>query len=148
MDIFEQLRRDESVRSKPYLDCCGKYWRECTCANKGKLTIGVGRNLDDVGLSDAEINYLEGNDVTKVTSALHSQMSWVDSLNEARFGVLQNMAFNMGVGGLKGFPKMLDKLQAGDFEGAAAEMVDSAWYRQVGGRAKQLVTQIETGEWV
>lgn len=113
----------------------------------GKLTIGIGRNLDDVGISEAEANYLLGNDVAKVTSAIRQQLPWSDDLDEARFGVLQNMAFNLGAAGLLGFPKMLSKLEAKDYDGAAAEMIDSAWYAQVGDRAKRLVTQMTTGEW-
>ena len=135
MDIFEQLKRDEGLRLKPYKDTVGK------------LTIGIGRNLDDVGISEAEANYLLGNDVAKATSAIRQTLPWADDLNEARMGVLVNMAFNMGIAGLLKFPGMLGKLQRGLYEEAAAEMVDSAWYHQVGERAKRLVTQMQTGIW-
>lgn len=135
MDIFEQLRRDEGVRLKPYRDTVGK------------LTIGIGRNLDDVGISEAEANYLLGNDVAKATSGVRQKLPWVDSLDDARMGVLVNMAFNMGVDGLMKFPGMLGKLQRGLYDEAAAEMVDSAWYHQVGDRAARLVKQMQTGVW-
>jgi len=135
MDIFEQIKRDEGLRLKPYKDTVGK------------LTIGIGRNLDDVGISEAEANYLLGNDVAKATSAIRQTLPWADDLNEARMGVLVNMAFNMGIAGLLKFPGMLGKLQRGLYEEAAAEMVDSAWYHQVGERAKRLVTQMQTGIW-
>lgn len=49
MTIQHQLIRHEGERLKPYMDCCGKSWRDCQCIDKGKLTIGVGRNLADVG---------------------------------------------------------------------------------------------------
>jgi len=135
MDIFEQLKRDEGLRLKPYTDTVGK------------LTIGIGRNLDDVGISEAEANYLLGNDVAIATSALRQRLPWVDDLDEARLGVLQNMCFNLGIGGLLKFPSMLGKLQQKLYDEAAAEMMDSAWYHQVGDRAKRLVLQMQKGEW-
>lgn len=135
MDIFDQLKRDEAVRLKPYRDTVGK------------LTIGVGRNLDDVGLSEAEANYLLGNDVAKATSGIRQKLPWVDSLDDARMGVLVNMAFNMGVDGLLKFVGMLGKMQRGLYDEAAAEMIDSAWYHEVGDRAKRLVIQMQKGEW-
>lgn len=113
----------------------------------GKLTIGIGRNLDDVGISEAEANYLLGNDVAQATSGIRQKLPWVDELDDARMGVLVNMAFNMGISGLLKFPAMLGKLQQKLYDEAAAEMMDSAWYHQVGDRAKRLVTQMQTGAW-
>jgi lysozyme len=151
-NISEQLRRDESVRQFAYDDADGETLKQGDTL-KGKLTIGVGRNLTDVGLSDAEQNYLLGNDVAKITSALRQNLPWASDLDEARFGVLQNMGFNMGIGnvntgsGLLGFPKMLSAMQKGDWPTASAEMQDSQWYHQVGDRAKRLQQQILTGAW-
>ncbi len=144
MDIFEQLRRDEKVEAKPYRDNSTRIGFE---GKPGKLTIGVGRNLDDVGLSDAEINYLLGNDVAKATGGVRMKLPWVDELDDARMGVLVNMTFNMGVDGLLKFVGMLGKLQRKLYDESAAEMVDSAWYHQTGDRAKRLVKQMQTGEW-
>ena len=134
--IFDQLKRDEGLGLKPYRD------------SVGKLTIGIGRNLDDVGISEAEANYLLGNDVAKVTSAIRQQLPWADDLDDARFGVLQNMAFNLGVSGLLQFHNMLSALQSQDWHGAAQEMMNSVWARQVGARATRLEQQMITGQWV
>lgn len=46
-----QLRIDEGVREFPYTDTVGK------------LSIGVGRNLDDVGLRPDEIALMLENDI-------------------------------------------------------------------------------------
>lgn len=135
MDIVSQLIRDEGLKLKPYRD------------KVGKLTIGVGRNLEDVGISNQEASMLLDNDIATATSGIRQNLPWVDELDDARMGVLVNMAFNMGVKGLLGFPGMLGKLQRKLYEEAAAEMVDSAWYNQVGDRAKRLVVQMRTGEW-
>ena len=50
-DIADILILHEGKRRKPY---------RCT---KGKLTIGVGRNLESNGLRDTEIMYMLNNDI-------------------------------------------------------------------------------------
>lgn len=135
MDIFEQLRRDEGVRLKPYTDTVGK------------LTIGVGRNLTDKGISDDEATLLLQDDVAEVTSALTAALSWLATLDDARKGVLVNLAFNLGVAGLLAFHNTLTALQAGDWTTAAAQLLDSKWAGQVGARATRLADQIRLGAW-
>lgn len=135
MDIFEQLRRDEGSRNFPYTDTVGK------------LTIGVGRNLTDRGLANDEINDLLVNDVNQVKMDLTRSLPWYASLDEARRGVLENMAFNMGLHGLLAFHKMLTFMEAGEYDQAATEMLNSKWSAQVGDRAKRLALQLQTGEW-
>lgn len=143
----DALKRDESVRRKPYLDCCGKYWRECTCAVKGKLTIGVGRNLDDVGISDDELTLMENNDLSKVRAQLASSLPWYGNLSAARQSVLENMGFNMGVEGMLEFKQTLALMQAENYSAAADEMLKSAWAKQVGPRAQRLSQQMKTDQW-
>ena len=135
LTLEDQLIRDEALRLKPYRD------------SVGKLTIGVGRNLDDVGISRDEAINLLGNDIERASAFLRTQLPWTLSLDEVRRAALINMAFNMG-GKLMGFAHFLQKLQAGDFVGAAKEMLDSLWAQEVGDRAQRLAKQIETGEWI
>lgn len=135
MDILEQLRRDEGTRRFPYTDTVGK------------ITIGTGRNLTDTGLRDVEIDFLLKNDVDDATTRLEKTYSWFSTLDPVRQGVLINMAFNLGMGGLASFPRMLDLVRVGDYAGAAAEMLDSLWARQVGQRAQRLSRQMSTGVW-
>lgn len=135
MDIIEQLKRDEGVRLKPYRD------------SVGKLTIGVGRNLDDVGLHEGEEDVLLANDVNFVTVELKADWPWMSGLNEARFGAVQNMAFNMGIAALGQFHDFLTEMQAGNWARASTAMMNSLWARQVGERAVRLSVQIQTGEW-
>jgi len=135
MDIFEQLRRDEGLRLKPYTD------------SVGKLTIGYGRNLEDRGIRQNEAEVLLENDVAEVSHQLVNALPWTTQLDEARFGVLINMAFNMGFAELLMFRKTLALVQAGEYAQAAKEMLDSKWAQQVGGRAIRLSKQMETGLW-
>lgn len=138
-DLARQLRRDEGVVEHAYED------------SEGWTTIGVGRLIDKRKggrLRDDEIEYLLQNDITEKTDELIRRLPWVADLGEARKGVLINMAFNLGVGGLLGFRKTLALIKAGDYAAASVEMLDSKWARQVKGRATRLSRQMRTGEWV
>jgi lysozyme len=133
--IKQQLIRHEGLRNRPYHDT----------ATPPRLTIGVGRNLDDVGVFADEIELMLTNDINRAIKDLTSHIEWWNSLDEARRGILVNMTFNMGISGLLKFQKMLAALQTGDYQKAADEMTDSAWYKQVGVRALELVNQMRTG---
>lgn len=132
--LADQLARDEGVRRFPYRD------------SVGKITIGVGRNLDDVGVSQDEIDLMRDNDIKAATIALEQTFPWTAGLDDVRKEALLNMTFNMGVGGLAGFKDFLNKMQAGDWNAAAGAMLDSKWAQQVGSRAQRLSIQIESGE--
>jgi lysozyme len=134
-NIYSQLRRDEGVRPHAYNDI------------KGKITVGVGRNLTDKGLSESEIDFLLRNDIAELSEMLHARMPWYDLIGEARQGVILNMAFNLGFVGLELFPKFLQFVAHGDWDSAADEMKASAWAEQVGERAMRLEVQMRTGMW-
>lgn len=138
MDVYEQLRREEGSRRSAYQDSLG-YW-----------TIGVGRLIDvrkNAGLSDDEIEYLLKNDVVRLVAALTREFPWFASLNEPRQGALINMAFQMGVEGLRGFKQTLAAIRDEHFAHAAQLMLISKWAQQTPARARRMARQIETGEW-
>jgi len=72
MSIKKLLIKHEGLRLKPYLD------------TEGKLTIGVGRNLDDVGISKEEAMYLLGNDIQRAILSARDTFPWYRKLNDAR----------------------------------------------------------------
>lgn len=131
--LIEQLRIDEGVRYKPYKDTVGK------------LTIGVGRNLDDRGLSPDEVDYLLSNDIKIVEADLDRALPWWRNMTDARQEVLANMCFNLGISRLLGFKNTLQFMKDGKYEAAARGMEASMWFRQVGGRAQRLVKMMEKG---
>ena len=110
----------------------------------GKTSIGVGRNLDDNGLSDDEVNYLLQNDMRRAVIDASSFPYW-DSLSDARQLVVADMCFNLGLARFRGFVRTNQALEGGDWSLAAEEMVDSKWYRQVGRRARRLVEIMRKG---
>jgi lysozyme len=135
MDILTQLKRDEGVRLKPYRD------------SVGKLTIGTGRNLDDVGISLEENDLMLRNDIERSRRDLFQHLPWVVCLDDARRGVLLNLTFNMGIGGLCAFRNTLALIQQGQYDKAAEAMLQSKWAEQVGPRAHRLAVQMQTGQW-
>lgn len=135
--LAAQLTIDEGERLRLY---------KCTA---GKTSIGIGRNLDDVGISHDEALYLLKNDIAKVEQELDAALPWWRHMTEARQQVLANMCFNMGIGnsarGLLSFRNTLASMQAGDYKAAVQGMLSSAWAKQVGDRAKRLADMMEKG---
>ena len=119
-ELWLQLKAHEGLRLKPYRD------------SVGKLTVGVGRNLDDVGLREGEAMFLCFCDVAALEQALDARLPWWRGLDAARRAVVIDMAFNMGVEGLLGFGDTLAALKAGRFGDAAQAMLRSRWAGQVG----------------
>jgi len=132
--VKQLLVRDEGLRLFPYKDTVGK------------LTIGVGRNLTDTGISESEAFLLLSNDIDRAWEDLTEALPWVEDLDEVRQHVLLNMAFNLGLAGLLKFRNTLALIRRGDYAGAAKGMLASKWASQVGERAKRLAHQMETGD--
>ena len=133
--INKLIRLHEGSKNKPY---------KCTA---GKLTIGVGRNLDDLGLSEDEIDYLLINDVNRVVKELGTAFPWFSELNEARRDALIDICFNIGMPRLKGFTNALSAMSEGKYTIASLEFLDSRWAEQVGQRAKTVAGMISTGKY-
>lgn len=136
--LIEQLRLHEGERKKPYRDTVGK------------LTIGIGRNLDDKGLRRDEIEYLLNNDIADARADLDRYLPWWRGLDPVRQRVLIDMAFNMGMGapnrgGLLSFVNTLSNIRQGRYAEAADMMLASKWAQQVGRRAVRLATMMRTG---
>ena len=131
--LKETLIRHEGIRLKPYKD------------SMGKITIGIGRNLDDMGISTEEAGLMFLNDLDRVERELLTNFKWLPALSDVRQEVLMNMCFNLGITRLNGFRKMLAALADRNYEQAAVEMLDSKWATQVGSRALRLAEQMRSG---
>lgn len=137
-EIERQLRRDEGEKLHAYTD------------SEGYLTIGIGRMIDKRkggGISPAESQYLFENDLKDVKEELFLSLPWTRHLDPARHGVLLNMTFQMGIGGVLGFVNTLDLIRTGRYAEAAANMLKSKWATQTPARAKRLAEQMESGVW-
>lgn len=136
-ELSKQLVIDEGLRMKPY---------RCTA---GKTSIGVGRNLDDVGISKAEAMMLLSADIDRSVADLDRCLPWWSAMSDRRQQALVNMCFNMGIGnstkGLLSFRNTLSSMERKDYKAAAKGMRDSAWFKQVGARAERLAKMMEEG---
>lgn len=131
--LQNQLIIDEGLRLKPYPD------------SVGKLTIGIGRNLTDVGISRDEALTLNSNDIKDICDRLDAALGWWRHMTENRQQALANMAFNLGINGLLGFRDTLNHLQANEYDLASKTMLSSKWATQVGERAVRLSEMIKNG---
>jgi lysozyme len=112
----------------------------------GKLTIGIGRNLDDVGLTNDEVDYLFENDIRRATRWCGEVVPHFAILDSVRQMAFLDLMFNLGPTRLRGFRKALAAVERMDWETAADELIDSRWYTQVGRRGPRIVHMVRTGE--
>jgi lysozyme len=154
-NLIEKLISHEGLRLEVYQDTLGIN------------TIGIGRNLDDRGITQDELDwmdyptiehvysdgiteadamYLAQNDVQIVEEELLAAHPCVEKLDAVRQLVLVDMAFNLGVPRLCKFKNMWSAIHEGKFEAAAKEMLDSRWATQVKGRATKLANAMHNGE--
>ena len=82
---------------------------------KGNPSIGIGRNLLARPLSDGEIQFLFGGDLSDTEKQLDAEISWWNNFDPGRASVMVDLAFNMGIKALLGFHNFLAALQAGDY---------------------------------
>ena len=136
--ITDQLIQHEGLRLKPY---------HCPA---GRLTIGVGRNLEDKGITEQEALMLLKNDIQNCIADLQ-EIFQDDQDNENKFDllpeqvqrVLVDMRFNLGYKGFRKFKNMIKAVKKQAFHSASQEMKDSLWYHQVGKRAERLTKMME-----
>jgi lysozyme len=131
--LRDALIGDEALRTRPYKDTVGK------------LTIGVGRNLDDRGITKDEALYLLNNDIADCANDLATSFAWFSKLDWVRQNVLLNMRFQLGPSRFRGFKKLLSAVERGDYADAAVQMADSAWADQVPKRAQRLIEAMQQG---
>ena len=131
--MIEQLVDHEGLELHPYED------------SLGILTIGVGRNLEERGISEDEAFYLLANDIDIIWDELIKQHPIVEDLDDQRQMILLDMAFNMGVPRLGKFKKMWAAIEDGDMIEASKQALDSRWADQVGRRAERLAERLTSG---
>jgi len=132
---FDKAKRmilvDEGLRLKPY---------QCTA---GKTTIGYGRNLTDIGISEriAEDMLVEDLEVARKTCekifgdlfhkwSENRQLGWI------------NLAFNLGRARLLKFKNTIRAAQVEDWFEVEAGLRQSLWFKQVKGRAERVIGMI------
>ena len=140
----EQLRNeleiDEGVKYEIYLD------------HLGLPTFGIGHLVtendpehgQEVGteVSEERVAEVFESDVQVTLDECQRLYSDFDELPEEVQLIIANMMFNMGRPRLSQFKMMKACVDDRDWPGAADQMMDSKWYRQVTNRADRLVTRM------
>lgn len=129
--VIADLVRDEGYRQFPY---------RCTA---GRLTIGIGRNIDDVGVSKAEAEYLLVRDILSSTTDLQNIFTEFNIFPDDIQRVLINMRFQLGFMRFRAFKKMIEAARNRQWSEMARQMKDSSWYKQVPERANRLIKLVE-----
>ena len=130
--VKERIKRHEGKRNRPYRD------------SEGILTVGYGRNLEAVPFTDHELDVMFDTDFERAELAARSFPQYM-LLSPVRRGVLVEMCFQMGYGGVKKFRRFLDAIDRSKWNSAADEMLDSKWAEQTPGRAKELARIFKDG---
>lgn len=131
----------------------------------GKLTIGIGRNLDDNPLTTEELchighdcrtkfisneqaAYLCRNDLAKVRKDLDRELPWWKELDIDRQYVMIDLCFNMGINTLKTFQRTLSSIATGFYIRASGQLLQSKYARQVGIRAERNAYCLKYGKYL
>ena len=152
------LSKDEIVQRLVFHEGCRLQPYRCT---EGYLTIGVGRNLETNPLTKEEKKvcgdymhgitknaafYLLRNDIDRVVEECAKAFPFWANLDNERQYALLDMDFQLGIGGLLGFKKMLKAMGVGNFKEASEHCLDSKYARSdTPTRAKRIAKTIEIG---
>lgn len=134
MDVVELLKQHEG------------YSRTVYRCSANRQTIGFGRNLDDVGISREEAEWLLKRDIDRAIGSLRTEPYWLD-LSDVRQAVLIDMVVNLGWAGFAKFQRLRLALGRKDFDAASNEMRASLWFKQVGQRSQRLAVMMQSGLW-
>jgi lysozyme len=113
MNLKDMLIDHEGLKLKAYQD------------TKGIWTVGVGRNLQDVGLTKDEALYLLENDIRRIVNDCIHEFPWFADLTEERQYVVIDMVFNCGLAGFKQFKRFIAACSKGEWLEASREIIDS-----------------------
>tara|TARA_B110000444_G_scaffold91391_1_gene86334 strand:+ start:1154 stop:1600 length:447 start_codon:yes stop_codon:yes gene_type:complete len=138
--LRKELELDEGVKYEIYND------------HLGYATFGIGHLVIDsdpehgqeIGTTVSEDRVIEAfnSDVQIVLADCEQLYYGFNVLPEEVQLIIANMMFNMGRPRLSKFKGMKAGVDSQDWNKAADEMIDSAWYRQVPNRAGRLVKRM------
>lgn len=122
MSLIEDIKKEEGYRGYQYDD------------HLGNPTIGYG-SLLPLSEEEAELilNFRLNRFISNVKSSLYDL-----AIKDEAWDILFHMAYQMGVGGLLKFKKMIKALRDQDYKTASIEMLDSRWAKQTPNRAARL----------
>lgn len=147
MTLEQLLTKHEGKRNKPY---------HCTA---GKLTIGVGHNIDAKGLPDDIRAYLDeygfitddmidellNQDIEDARADALRLYPGLDTFTENRMNALIDFVFNVGFRTARSFLNTNKAINEGRWADAAAGILASRYESQVGARATEIAKMLKEG---
>ena len=140
--LRRELETDEGCRYEVYLD------------HLGNPTFGIGHLIvpsdpeygKDIWtqVTSTRVHESFANDIVSVLADCQKLYEDFYDLPEEAQRIIANMMFNMGYTRLSKFVGMKRGVDSQDWNAAAAEMIDSRWYRQVTNRAVRLVERMKS----
>ena len=124
--LIEQIKKHEGYRSRVYSD------------SLGIDTIGIGFAIKDLELSEEVCEIILKEKLIKLYSRVEKRFPFFNNLPIEIKNVLLNMCYQMGVGGVSKFKKLLKAMEESDWIEAAHQALDSQWAKQTPHRAKEL----------
>ena len=141
-ELKKNIMISEGYSEKLYRDTSERIGFE---GKKGKVTIGWGYNIDDLGLPQDILMMLLDRCIMQSRMELSKNFSWTDGLDSVRRDVLVEMLFNMGLTTFSTFKMTLREVENGNYKLASEHMLDSIWAKQVGPRADRLASRMKNG---
>jgi len=147
MTLYEFIEKHEGRRKKPY---------RCPA---GKLTIGVGHNIDanplpidikrhleEFGYIDNEmIDRLLNTDIRHAVADCQVIFPQFNTFSDNRRMALVDFVFQLGFTGARRFVRSVKAINAEQWDDAARYMAESEWARQTPNRAKEVIQLIKEG---
>lgn len=146
MDARDLIRRHEGFRARLYDDATGQTITPGSTVT-GHPTIGYGCALDVRAMPEWIADLWCRDVLAEIAADLHQRLPWFGDLDPVRRATLIDMAYQLGVGGLFLFRRMLNALEAQDYVAASAEALLSRAAQQTPRRWQELSEMLRTGEW-
>jgi GH24 family phage-related lysozyme (muramidase) len=137
-EVKERIKKHEGFRNTVYLDSLGK-----ATIGYGHLITKADNFIEGVEYSKEELDALFDKDFD---TACDQAMTLVGSFNicEDAVGVIIEMVFQLGIGGVGKFKMMLEALKESDYANAAVHMLASNWHKQTPKRCEELAEVLRT----
>lgn len=161
MTMDTMLRRDEGVKNQLYWDKLGfptigigHLILATKTRDSGQINAALSRQLgrsvsgSRPTISHDEIIRLFEDDLARIQKSMRKNKKIAAALascNKSRQMALENMAFQLGVGGLANFSNSLALIAAQNWKAARASLMNSLWARQTPGRAQRVSLIILSG---
>lgn len=139
-DAESLLENEEGCENTAYLD------------SEGKPSIGIGhydpRLVPGVTTwTDAQVEAQFEADFIRARDGIAKAWPAISKLDAVRQAYVVSMAFQLGVAGVLGFPRMLSALAAGAWQSAYDEALASKWHSQTPARCERAARAFFTGQW-